>query len=96
MAGISFGSVGLVNALLNLNSATVVKKGAGAVISAVVTVAGTVAGGIYDTATTGGGSTGNLIATLPASLGPVAITFPCFVGITVVPGSGQSVSIAYQ
>ena len=96
MAATSFGSVGLVNTQLNINQPIVLKKGAGAVIEAVVTLAGSTAGAIYDAATTGGGSTGSLIATLPNTVGPIAISFPCQTGITVVPGSGQCISVAYQ
>ena len=97
MTQTSFGTFGLVSTALNVNQARVLKAAPGAVIAAVVTVAGsTTAGGIYDAATTAGATTGNLIGVLLNSVGPVTIEFPCQTGILVVPGSGQSVSVCYQ
>jgi hypothetical protein len=92
----SYGNLGLVNTQLNVNSAIVLKKSAGAVMQVSVTLAGSAAGGVYDCAATANATTGNLVATLPNTVGPVTISFPCLVGITVVPGSGQRVSVAYQ
>lgn len=86
---------GNISTALNINKPTIVKNTAGSVVKAIVTVAGSAAGGIYDTST-GGASTGTQIAVLPNSVGAIDIEFPCLSGISVVPGSGQSVSISYE
>jgi hypothetical protein len=96
MTATSFGSAGLVNTQLNINQPMVLKASAGGMLTVNVTVAGSTAGAIYDSPTTGGNGTGSLIATLPNTVGPINISFPCQTGITVVPGSGQCVSAVYQ
>jgi hypothetical protein len=87
---------GNVSTSLAISKTTVVKNSAGAVIRAIVTVAGSGAGGIYDCTATAAAVTANQIAVLPATVGPVDIEFPCMVGIFVVPGSGQQAAVSYQ
>lgn len=65
-------------------------------IRAVVTVAGSAAGGIYDCTATAAAITANQIAVLPNSVGPIDVSFPCLTGVFVVPGSGQQVSVSYE
>jgi len=79
---------------LNCSAATVVKNSPGILNTVVVTTAGT-AGAVYDHATTSGVSAANLIAVIPATVGPLVLNWPCQVGIVYVPGSGQVASIAY-
>src|SRR5579863_5648856 len=82
---------GYVQTALAIMSGTVVKASPGAVIKASVTVAGSGAGAIYDCASTAAASaTANEVAVLPATVGIYDIQFPCAVGITVLPGSGQT------
>ena len=71
------------------------KPSAGAVIKAIVTVAGSGAGGIYDCTATANAVTANQIVGLPATVGPIDVEFPCLVGIFVIPGSGQQVAVSY-
>lgn len=82
---------------LNITAATVVKAAPGTILSVVVVVAGSGAGSIYDLATNAPAAASKIIGT-PATLGAIAgIQFwPCAVGILVVPGTGQTIAIAYQ
>ena len=86
---------GNVSTSLGISKTTVLKASAGAVIRAIVTVAGS-AGGIYDCTATAAAVTANQIAVLPNAVGPIDIEFPCLVGIFVVPGSGQQVAVSYE
>ena len=90
------GAGGNTNVTRGISTTTVVKLGAGAVIKAIVTVAGSGAGAIYDCTATAAAVTANEIASLPTTLGPIDIEFPCLVGIFVVPGTGQQIAISWQ
>lgn len=87
---------GNVSTSLAIAATALVKASAGAVIKANVLVAGSSAGGIYDCTATANAVTANQVAVLPATVGPISIEFPCLVGIFVVPGTGQKVSLSYQ
>ena len=79
---------------LYVTGTQVIKATPGIVCKVNVIVAGA-AGGIYDCATTAAIATANEIASVPATAGPLSIEFPCLVGITYKPGSGQVISISY-
>jgi hypothetical protein len=82
---------------LTLTQATIVKATPGAMLQLSVLSTGAAAGAIYDCATSStASSTSNQIAAIPQVLGTTDISFPCFVGIVVIPGSGQKVSVTYQ
>lgn len=82
---------------LTITVPTVVKASAGALLEVSVLSTGAAAGSIYDCATSGAASsTSNQIAVIPQNLGSTDISFPCFVGIFVLPGQGQKVSVTYQ
>lgn len=81
---------------LNLTAETVVKASPGTVYRVVVTVAGTAPGSVYDVATAGTGAAATLISTIPNTIGVYDLTFPCFTGIDIVPGTGQTVSVSYS
>lgn len=84
------------NSALCLSASKVLKASAGTVVSMNVLVAGSSPGGIFDCSSTAAtAATANQIATIPNTVGPVELEFPCLVGITVVPGTGQRVSLAY-
>jgi len=82
---------------LYVNGAKVIKASAGMVAQINVLVAGA-AGAVYDCATTAAAAavTANQIAVIPATVGPVEIRFPALVGIVVVPGAGQVISVSYD
>lgn len=82
---------------LNITAATVVKATPGAILSVSIVVAGA-AGTLNDCATTGTAAAANEIAALPAAVGTInfgAGGWPCATGIVVVPGAGQTISIAW-
>lgn len=84
------------NSSLGLTAATVVKATPGRIGKLTVLVAGSAAGAVYDHASTSGVAAGNQIFVIPATAGVYAIEFPALVGITVVPGTGQTVSISFE
>lgn len=88
--------VGGNHSALGLKTGTIVKSTAGVVVQVNVITAGSSTGSIYDTASTAGGTTANEVAVVPSSVGPVLLQFPCLVGISYVPGTGQVASISYQ
>jgi hypothetical protein len=91
MSGIS-----ATHSALGIKIPTVVKSSPGNVVTAVVVITGSTTGSIYDTASTSGAVTANEIAVLPNTVGPVSLEFPCLQGITLVPGTGQVISLSYQ
>lgn len=81
----------------NINAATTIKNAPGLIDKIIVTVAGSTAGAVYDDASTADVlSTANEIAPIPTTTGPVQLSFPCANGITVVPGSGQALTVVYR
>jgi hypothetical protein len=74
----------------------VLKAAPGSIVRANVLVAGSGTGTINDCATTAAIATANEVAVIPETVGPIAIEFPCLVGIAVQLGTGQVVSFAYQ
>ena len=81
---------------LNVTVATVLKVGSGAVGKVSVLVVGSTVGTINDVATTGAAAAGNLIAPIPMALGVINLEFPFAVGLVIVPGTGQVLSVAYS
>ena len=80
---------------LNIAAATLVKPTNGTIYRVSVTTAGA-AGAIYDFGATTGQGAANLIAVIPATVGVTTLEFPCSVGILVVPGAAQVVSVSYD
>jgi len=84
------------NSLLNISTATVVKATPGKIGKVIVNVAGSAAGTVSDVATTGAVAAGNLIATIPNTVGIYPLNFPAKVGIVITPGTGQTVSVSFD
>ncbi len=84
--------------VLNITAKTVIKATPGTVWNVIMNTANTVAGGIYDVATTGGTAAGNLIKGIPTATTGEIITgpFPCAVGIVVDPGTGGVASVSFN
>gem|GEM_PF-6902255 len=61
----------------------------------IVTTAGA-AGAVYDTTTTGAVGAANLIAVVPATVGPVTLNWSCSSGIVYVPGAAQVANFSYS
>jgi hypothetical protein len=93
------------NAQLNLTAATVVQQGANSGFSGAplgraqrvsVIVAGTTAGGVFDSATVGGAVAAAQLAAIPNVVGTYLVDMPFFKGLCVVPGTGQTLAISYD
>lgn len=80
---------------LGLTSATVIKPSKGFVATVTVVEAGTGDGAVADSASTSGISDANVVAVLPQVRGTYTVNFPCENGITVVPGTGQTLAVSY-
>lgn len=79
----------------NITAVTLVKGSHGTVRSLNVIVAGSSAGSVNDSATTGGASISNQTAAIPNAVGSTIIDRVCINGIVVTPGTGQTVAIEY-
>lgn len=88
-------SVANANTARAITAATVIKPNPGTVYSVLVVVAGSAAGSVYDANTTAGNTAANKIASIPDTAGVVQVNWPCASGILVVPGTGQTLSVAF-
>jgi hypothetical protein len=83
-----------------VNVATVIKTFPGRIVSINVAVAGSTAGAAYDLASLVGvilgTTTANLICAIPNTVGITNLGFTTTNGISVIPGSGQVISIVYS
>lgn len=79
----------------NITAATVIKASPGFVARISVVVAGSAAGTINDCVTTGAAGVANQIGTIPNTVGFLSAGWPCTTGITVVPGTGQTLAVAF-
>jgi hypothetical protein len=90
------GGGGYVQTALGVTGTQVLKKGAGAVIRAVVSVAGSAAGGVFDCTATANAATATQVAVIPNTVGNLDLEFPVTVGVFVQLGNGQVVSFSYE
>ena len=79
----------------NITAAAVVKAVPGRLAKISVVVAGSTAGKVNDCATTGAIAAANQICAIPNTVGMIAMDWPCTAGITVTPGTGQTLAISY-
>ena len=79
----------------NVTAATVIKALPGYVVTIAVIVAGSAVGTVNDCATTGAAAVGNQVAVAPNTVGVIQLDWPCATGIVVVPGTGQTLAVAY-
>lgn len=83
-----------------LSAATVVATGNSCtLLSVAVTVAGSASGTINNCTTTGAASASNVLMAVPNTVGVTVLGvwgIAASLGLTVVPGSGQSISITYS
>lgn len=78
----------------NISAATLVQLGQGRVAMVSVTTAGSTAGSIYDTNAVG--STLNKVLAIPNVVGVTFVNMPVSLGIVVVPGTSQVVTVTYS
>ena len=84
------------SSLHDITSATTILAAPGWIINVMVTVAGSVPGTVNDCATAGAVAAANTIAATPNAVGSCLMSWPALVGITVVPGTGQTLAVAYE
>lgn len=77
-----------------LTATTVVKATAGRVANISVIVAGSADGAVYDSAATG--NTTKPLFVIPMTVGVFVVNLPASFGITIVPGTGQTVSGSFS
>lgn len=80
---------------LNLTAATSVSTAPCRLARINVIVAGTVPGAAYDSPAAGQDAAGNEVFVIPNTVGVYWIDWPCSNGLTVVPGTGQTVAVAW-
>lgn len=78
-----------------LTASTLVCTGSGYLVSVSVTVAGSAAGGVYNSSTVAGAAAGNLLAIIPDTAGVVRLGQAFTNGLVITPGSGQSINVTY-
>lgn len=83
------------SASYNITVATVIKATPGRVAKVIVQVAGSAAGTVNNCITTGAAAIANQIATIPAAVAVIPLSWPCSAGITVVPGTGQTLTVSF-
>lgn len=83
------------NAKLDISAQTLVVAGVGRVARVSVTTAGSTAGTINDSKTTGGVAATNVIAAIPMAVGVYEIDFPFYGGLVITPGTSQVISVTY-
>lgn len=77
-----------------LTATTVVKATAGRVANISVIVAGSADGAVYDSAATG--NTTKPLFVIPMTVGVYVVNLPASFGITISPGTGQTVSGSFS
>ncbi|WP_455387440.1 hypothetical protein [Petrachloros mirabilis] len=84
---------GTLNQLV-ISSNTVVKGSPGQVCSVSIITSGSTSGAIHDCTTSGAATSGNV--TIPLVSGTFYAPFKHSKGITVIPGTGQVLSLSYE
>lgn len=80
----------------NLTAATVVKATPGRCVTVSVIVAGSAAGTANDVTLTADAVVANQFGTIPNAVGIYKFDWPCLSGIVIVPGTDQTVSVAFN
>ena len=85
---------GLTN-FTSIAAPTVIKPSSGRICVVSVISKGTAEGGVFDSAVTGG-ATNRPLWVIPMVEGVYVVNLPASFGITIIPGTGQSVSGSYS
>lgn len=80
--------------VVDISTSNLVTANAGRVCTIIVTTAGTTVGSVYDSNTTS--VTTGKVFSIPNALGVTVLNFPVALGILVVPGTGQILSVSYS
>lgn len=82
-------------AVLNMTgSGTAIKTSAARVARITVVAASTTAGAVYDCAAIGSTAAGNLVFTIPATVGVYMLDWPMKSGVSVFPGAGMTLAVS--
>jgi hypothetical protein len=81
---------------VTITGATLIYSGAGYLVNFVVTVAGSTAGVIYNTAATSTTAASNAMIAVPNSIGITKVGQVFSTGLVIVPGTGQSINVTYS
>jgi hypothetical protein len=88
---------------LNITAATVVTTvppdfslGQCRAVRVNVIVAGSAAGGVFDSNVVTGGIAANQVGVIPNAVGSYLIDMPCLKGVLIIPGTGQTVAASYD
>jgi hypothetical protein len=84
------------SATLNITAPTVVKASPGRISKVAVIVAGSATGTVNDCLTTGAAAVANQVGVIPTTVGSSTFDWPCAVGIVIVPGTGQTLSVSFN
>lgn len=84
------------SATTNITTATVLKAVPGRVARVSVLVVGSTVGSINDCVTTGAAAATNSLFVVPMTLGSYTVDMPCSLGVTVVPGTGQTLAVSWS
>lgn len=95
LSGVAPGLPGGSSAALNITTATTIKASQGICVRVSVIVAGSTAGTLNDVAAPGSAAAANQFGTIPNAVGTTQFDWPCGTGITVVPGTGQTVAVSF-
>lgn len=77
-----------------LIAATVVKSSAGRIANISVIVAGSSDGAVYDSTSTG--DTSKPLFVIPMTVGVYVVNLPASFGVTIAPGTGQTISGSFS
>jgi len=84
------------SASYNLTTGTTIKASPGRVAKISVIVAGSAAGTLNDVANYGSASSSNEVMVIQNTVGVYDVDWPCATGISIVPGTGQTVAVSYE
>lgn len=96
-AGVQTTNPAATNRTYNVSAPTVILTGKGTLNGITAITTGSTAGAVYDNAATGGTNTAaNQIGVIPDAInGSLIFNWPVTTGIVVVPGTGQTVAVAF-
>jgi hypothetical protein len=81
-------------ALYGITTTTLVRGSRGVVFRVSVLVAGSAAGGVYNSSSTS--SLTDQVFVIPSTVGIYEVLWPCANGIVIVPPTGGTVAVSYE
>ncbi len=78
-----------------VTTSTLIVAGKGYIVNFAVTVAGSTAGTIYNSASVAGAAAANALCVVPSAVGVTQTGQNFSNGLVIVPGTGQSINVTY-